>query len=271
VSQVNLYDNIYKDFAGGAESAVRQATYGEDIGQSSWMTAAEWLGFADRLGVGPTSHVLEVGSGSGGPAVYLAARRGCRVTGVDINPHGVTNGARLARERGVEDRVMFERVDAAETLPFPDASFDFVVSNDAMCHLADRAAVLADWQRLVRPGGRVLFTDAMVITGQVTQEELATRSSIGFYVFVPPRLNERLLDEAGFALLAADDLTDAAEDVARRWHEARVIHREALVSREGDANFDGLQQFLACVHRLSAERRLSRFCYLAERPAARRS
>ena len=61
---VDLYDNVYGDYGSHAEAAVRRATYGEDIGQSSWMTAEEWLGFADRLGVGPDSHVLEVGSGS---------------------------------------------------------------------------------------------------------------------------------------------------------------------------------------------------------------
>ena len=85
---VNLYDNVYSDYASDAEAAVRRATYGEDIGQSSWMTAVSWLGFADKLQVRAESHVLEVGSGSGAPAVYLAVKRGCRVTGVDINEHG---------------------------------------------------------------------------------------------------------------------------------------------------------------------------------------
>jgi hypothetical protein len=49
---VILYDHAYGDFTSGAEAAVRRETYGEDLGQSSWMTAAEWLGFADRIGVG---------------------------------------------------------------------------------------------------------------------------------------------------------------------------------------------------------------------------
>ena len=75
---IDLYDNVYADFASTAEAAVRQETYGEDLGQSSWLTASEWLGFADQLGVGAGSEVLEVGSGSGGPAVFLAAARHCR-------------------------------------------------------------------------------------------------------------------------------------------------------------------------------------------------
>ena len=99
----------------------------------------------------------------------------------------------------------------------------------------------------------------------VSHEELATRSSIGFYLFLPPGENERLLASAGFVVREVRDVTANAEDVARRWHDARERQREVLVSREGDVNFNGLQRFLLCVHTLSAERRLSRFAYLADK------
>jgi SAM-dependent methyltransferase len=266
-SAVDLYNNVYADFGSSAEAAVRQETYGEDLGQSSWLTAREWLEFAAQLRIGAGAEVLEVGSGSGGPAVYLALARGCRVTGVDINEHGVRNARVLAETRGVADQVRFQAVDASQPLPFSAEGFDAVVSNDAMCHIRDRAAVLHDWYRVMRPGARALFTDAMVVTGIVSQEELAIRSSIGFYLFVPPGENERLLEEAGFAVLSAQDVTGNAAEVSGRWHEARARHRDALVAREGQANFDGLQRFLTCVHTLSVERRLSRYAYLAEKPA----
>ncbi|HET8622590.1 MAG TPA: class I SAM-dependent methyltransferase [Gemmatimonadales bacterium] len=266
-SSVDLYGHVYADFQSAAETAVRRETYGEDIGQSSWLTAQEWLEFADLLGVRAGSAVLEVGSGSGGPAVYLAAKRGCRVTGVDINEHGVRNAAALAESRDLAERTRFEVVDANQPLPFPPNSFDAVVSNDAMCHLRDRLAVLRDWHRVLRPGGRALFTDAMVLTGVASHEELAVRSSIGFYLFVPPGANERLLETAGFAVREVRDVTGNAEEVARRWHDARERQRAVLVGREGQANFDGLQRFLLCVNTLSRERRLSRFAYLAEKLA----
>jgi SAM-dependent methyltransferase len=264
---VDLYNNVYGDYASRAEAAVRHEAFGEDIGQSSWLTAAEWLRFADQVHVRDHSHVLEVGSGSGGPAVYLASARGCRVTGVDINENGVHNGERLALARGVADRVTFRTVDASQPLPFPAATFDAVLSNDAICHIPDRLNVLGEWYRVLRPRGRVLFTDALIVTGPVSQEELAIRSSIGFYLFLPPGENERLIARAGFTLLGTEDLTAAAEMIAQRWHAARERHRRELVEREGDANFAGLQRFLACVQRLSAERRISRFCYLAEKTA----
>jgi SAM-dependent methyltransferase len=263
---VDLYGHVYADFESAAETAVRREAYGDDIGQSSWLTAREWLDFADSLEIGAGSDVLEVGSGSGGPAVYLAEKRGCRITGVDINEHGVRNAAALAASRGLADRARFEVVDAARPLPFQAGRFSAVVSNDAMCHIRDRLAVLRDWHRVLAPGGRALFTDAMVVTGAVSHEELATRSSIGFYLFVPPGENERMLAEAGLVLREARDVTANAEQVARRWHDARERQREVLERREGSPNFEGLQRFLMCVHTLSAERRLSRFAYLAEKP-----
>jgi SAM-dependent methyltransferase len=263
---VDLYNNAYGDYASSVEAAVRQETYGEDLGQTSWLTAQEWLAFADLLGITPAAEVLEVGSGSGGPAVYLASKRGCRVIGVDINEHGVRNAIRLAEARGLGERTRFQVLDANQPLPFSEASFDAVVSNDAMCHIGQRLSALRDWYRVLRPGGRALFTDAMVVTGIVSHEELAIRSSIGFYLFVPPGENERLLGQAGFTVLQANDVTDNAAEVSRRRRDARARHREALVAREGQSNYDGLQRFLDCVHTLSVERRLSRYAYLAEKP-----
>ena len=264
---VDLYNNIYADFGSRAEAAVRHHAFGEDIGQSSWITAGEWLRFADLARVRDDSHVLEVGSGSGGPAVYLAANRSCRVTGIDINEHGIRNGEKLAAAKGVAERVTLTVADASKPLPFSPATFDAVLSNDAMCHLSNRLEVLAEWHRVLKPGGRMLFTDAMIVTGLVTQEEVATRSSVGRYVFAPLGENERLIGRAGFTLLSSEDLTAAAEVVAERWHDAREQYRDELVAREGAENFAGLQRFLDCVHRLSLERRLSRYCYLAEKAA----
>ncbi len=97
--------------------------------------------------------MLEVGSGSGGPAVYLAAATGCRITGVDINEGGVRNGERLAALRGVADSVLFQRADASQSLPFPACDFSAVVSNDAICHVPNRLDAPRDWHRLVTPHG----------------------------------------------------------------------------------------------------------------------
>jgi SAM-dependent methyltransferase len=262
---LNLYDRAYGSFFSAAQSAVRRETYGQDIGQTSWMTAGEWLHFADELRIGANTEVLEVGSGSGGPALYLAEQRGCRVTGVDVNEPGIENGRRLAAMRKLSGRARFLAVTSGAPLPFAADSFDALVSNDVICHIPDRLAALRDWHRVLRAGGRLLFSDAAVVTGPISNEELALRSSIGFFIFVPAGENERLLAEAGFALLSVENLTSSPAVIAQRRRAARERNREALIEQEGEREFAGLQRYLACASRLAAEQRLSRFVYLAEK------
>jgi hypothetical protein len=67
-------------------------------------------------------------------------------------------------------------------------------------------------------------------------------------------------------LLGVQDVTENAALLSQRRHDARAAQRDALVAREGELNFEGLQRFLTCVHTLSAERRLSRYSYLAQKP-----
>jgi cyclopropane fatty-acyl-phospholipid synthase-like methyltransferase len=261
---VDLYNLLYADFASAAEAAVRREAFGQDMGQSGWLTADEWLTFADRLNVVRGSEVLELGSGSGGPGVYLAERRGCRLTGADVNELAVRNGNALAEARGVADRVRFRAVDADGPLPFDAGRFDAIISIDVIASVRDRLAMFREWNRVLKPGGRVLFTDALVLTGPMSAGELTTRASVGFVQFVPPGENERLLKKAGLRVRRVDDVTQNAADVARRWHNARARYREQLVTREGRTGFEELQHFLWSVHVLSTERRLSRFAYVAE-------
>jgi SAM-dependent methyltransferase len=264
--RVDLYGNSFGHFDSAAETAVRRETYGDDIGQTSWTTKAEWLHLADLLGVRAGQEVLDVGSGSGGPALCLVEERACRVTGVEVSAAGVANAQRLTHARGLGDRARFVEQDASRPLPFPADSFDAIIANDAVCHLAARQAVLAEWARVVRPGGRVLFSDALVVTGPVTNEEIATRTSVGFYVLVPTGENERIIGAAGLVLRGREDLTASAATIARRRHEARERHRRDLTEHEGEATFAALQRYLEIVVRLSEERRLCRHAYLAEKP-----
>jgi SAM-dependent methyltransferase len=264
-AKVDLYNTYYDKFAAEAQAAVRRETYGEDIGQSSWMTAEELRHFIELLGIGESTNVLEIGSGSGGPALYLARETGCRLTGVDVNEFGIRNANDLAVERELSNRVEFKLIDAGKPLPSENDSFDVVFSNDVMCHIPERQNVLNEWHRILKPGGRMLFTDALVITGIVSNEEIAKRSSIGLYFYLPPGENERMIKETGFEIVNVEDLTPAAADISKRWHDARDRHRDAMIKIEGEENFNGLQEFLWCTHTLTSERRLSRFMYHARK------
>lgn len=263
--KVDLYDSAYGNYESAIYREVRIETYGEDFGQTSWVTTKESNAIPELLGLKSDSFVLEVGCGSGGYAVHLAEKMGCRLIGLDLNDAGVRTANQLAEARGLASQVRFERCDASKTLPFDNNTFDAVFSNDVLCHLPGRPEVLVEMFRVLKPGGRMLFSDALVIGGMISQEEIATRSSIGFYVYSPPGENERLMKRAGFRHIRAKDTTESAARIARQWYHAREERKEALVAAEGDSNFEGLQRFLSCVHILTSERRLLRYLYIASK------
>ena len=265
--RVDRFYSTYSHFDDPVLDIIRKETFGIDIGQNSWLTVDEYDRFLSWLGLTQEHHLLEVASGSGGPALYLAQMAGCRVTGIDANKDGVMTASQMAVRSNQTDRVRFMVADANAGLPFDNDTFDAVLCVDAMNHFPDRLAVLREWHRVLRAGRRALFTDPVVITGPVTNDELAMRSSIGLFLFVPPGINERLIEEAGLRLVRQEDVTANAALVAARWQEARQRHKADLLQIESEERFEGLQHFLAAVHQLTSERRLSRIAYLAEKPA----
>jgi len=264
-TRVELYDGAYGNYGSDAYTQVRIETYGQDFGQTSWVTTEESSEIPKLLQLKATSLVLEVGCGSGVYALHLAGKVDCRIVGVDVNVFGVRNANRLASERGVASRVQFEHCDASTNLHFDNLTFDAVFSNDAFCHLPGRANVLCEMFRILKPGGRFLFSDALVVGGILSNEEITTRSSIGFYLYSPPGVTERLIAQAGFQLIRVMDTTENAANISTRWHQARERRKTELAALEGSDNFESLQRFLRCVHGLTAERRLLRYLYLAEK------
>jgi SAM-dependent methyltransferase len=265
MAKVDLYNSSYENYALTTYGEIRLETYGEDYGQTSWVTTAESHEIPKLLKLSNKFSVLEIGCGSGGYAVHLAKSAGCRIVGLDINAEGVRNANVLAEQAKVGTRARFQEFDVSQPLPEKDDTFDAAYSNDVLCHVQHRAQVLANLFRVLKPGGRFLFSDALVIGGLVSHEEIATRSSIGMYFFSPPGENERLIKQAGFKLLEARDTTDSAATLSKRWHDARNKRKAALVAIETEANFIGLQRFLTCVHSLTSERRLLRFLYVMEK------
>ena len=263
--KVDLYDSAYGNYESETYRQVRIETYGEDLGQTSWVTTEESSEIPRLLQLRPNSSVLELGCGSGGYALHLAEKVACRLMGLDINAAGVRNANQLAQAKGLASLAHFEQCDVSKNLPFEDETFDAVFSNDVLCHLPGRTEVLSEMFRVLKPGGRMLFSDALVVGGMLSHEEIATRSSIGYYVYSPPGENERLIEQAGFCQIRGIDTTDSATRIAQRWHHAREKRKEELVAIEGNINFEGLQRFLACVQLLTSEKRLKRYLYVASR------
>ncbi|MBL8863862.1 MAG: methyltransferase domain-containing protein [Planctomycetes bacterium] len=262
---LDLYDSHYDRTETDVYRAVRAETFGEDLGQTSWITAEECDEHCRWLALGPRQRVLEIACGSGGIAARMAQRCGVSVVGIDIHASAVEAATARAGALAMHERLTFQAVDADARLPFPDGSFDAVYCNDAINHLRDRRAVLSEWARVLRPGGRCLYTDPVVVTGSISNAELASRSSIGFFLFTPLGVDAGHLHAAGFRLVLTADGTENVARTSQRWFAARARQRGPLCQLEGSTRFEDLQRFLATVHTLASERRLSRFAYVGEK------
>jgi len=120
--------------------------------------------------------------------------------------------------------------------------------------------------RIVNSGGRFLFTDAGVVTGSISDEEVLRRSVHGYTHLSAPGFNERLLEKAGFRLLETEDRTSGALKNAKGRLAARLAHRAELERREGAADFERQQRYLETVIEISSRGAVSRMMYLAESP-----
>jgi SAM-dependent methyltransferase len=265
--RVDFYGTAYGNFASALYGDIRRCAFGEDLGQNSWLTARELETFLGWLSPGPGTRLIDIACGSGGPALRVARLSGCEILGVDIDEKAIAVAREQAIAVGLAERAWFDRIDAGQSLPFQAGSFDALICIDAINHLPDRVHVLADWARLLKDGGRLLFTDPIVVTGPLSNDEIAVRSSIGYFLFAPPGEDERLIEAAGLELVRREDVTQNMAEVAGRWGAARAARAEDLRRIEGETTFEGQQEFFRVAERVARERRLSRFVFVAKKPA----
>lgn len=262
----DAYQIAYKTINSEAAKSERARAFGDDdIGQHSWTTPGELTNMISACGLNAQSVVLDVGCGAGGPALFVAQQTGCHVTGLDIDEQGIKRGIAQAANRGLSDRCQFQVHNAACPFNFPDASFDLIFAIDSIFHIPHRENLLIEARRMLTRPGKLFFTDAGVVKGQISGEEFQLRSFNGAAFFAPIDYNKTILEKAGFELSSCEDLTENNEKIAQRRFEARAELREPLIDAEGEVAFRGRQAYLRKVAELCRERRLCRYAYLAKR------
>ncbi len=152
---------------------------------------------ADSLEIDGGDHALDVGSGIGGPARYLARRFGCRVTGIDLTAEFCDVARRLTQLLGLEDKARFECGDAL-AMPFADASFEGAYSMNVSMNIADKAAFYAEIRRVLKPGGWLALAELARGTGPEPEYPTPWAASARASFLATPEGTRRGLEEAGF-------------------------------------------------------------------------
>lgn len=181
-------------------------------------------------------HVLDVGSGLGGSAFYLAQEQACRVHGIDLMASNAAEAKRRAGLKILQGQVDFISGDAV-ALPFSDQRFDVVWGQDAWCHVDDKATLIAEVKRVLVEGGQIVFSDWLVNKpGHIRASELyevaasANMASLEMY--------QDLIRGEGLHIEACLDTSD---DLRKEYHHvlARLRAFEtSIVEQYGQKVFD---------------------------------
>ncbi len=194
---------------------------------------------AALAGIGPGSRVADFCAGLAGPARYYAHVFGADVTGVELTLARVTGAAELSRLVGLQDRVRVLAGDVTQA-PLPDGQFDAVVSQEALLHVPDKGAALAEAFRVLRPGGRVVFSDWACHTPLVPEDAALMWQGMAAQTLQSLPGYHKLLEQAGFTAIGIEDMTDAWGPILRerlRMYQAMRAEAAAAGTPPGNDAF----------------------------------
>ena len=162
---------------------------------------------AHHAKINESTHVLDLCCGLGGPARYLAYHYGCRVTGVDMNTDRLAGAVRLTERTKLQDRVLFHHANALQT-GLADETFDVIVSQEAFCHIPNKKALITECVRLLKPGGRIVYTDILARSSMTDEIRSRLETEMVFSELSTSEQYCHLLEEKGCEVIEVEDLSD---------------------------------------------------------------
>jgi SAM-dependent methyltransferase len=216
-----------------------------------------------KLRLDASKHVLDVGSGIGGPARYMAATFGCRVTGIDLTEEFVAAAIELTRLCGLDDKVAF-RTGNALTMPYANAGFDAATCFNVAMNIADKAGLAREIGRVLKRGARLVWTEAAQGPAGTPPFPLPWARTPDISFLAPPAAIRAAIEGGGFRIVEWTDESPTFGTVGR---DAQTDPQTALVNRQANEIVMG-EDFLVRVRNVGrgfAERRLVPILAVAER------
>jgi len=172
--------------------------------------------FCQGLELTPSTKVLDVGCGIGGSSFYMAEKFGAEVLGVDLsrNMLGIAQSKLNNKPQDIKDKVTFCLTDITKH-DYAENSFDVIYSRDALIHIPEKKKLIGLFYKWLAPGGKLLISDYCEGDHQLTEEFLKYKRQRG-YDLQTVQVYGKIVKDAGFSVVHADDVTDMFEDVLRK-------------------------------------------------------
>lgn len=165
---------------------------------------------AALAGIDANARVLDVGSGIGGPARHLAESFGCTVVGIDLTAEYCRLATVLTERTGLADKVSFQPANALD-LPFADGSFDVTWTQHVAMNIGDRPKLYGEMHRVLKPGGRIAFYDAVAIKGQEPVFPVPWARDVSTSFLWDADATKAVLEKTGFNIRSWRDATEEAK------------------------------------------------------------
>ena len=183
---------------GGGQPGGNYCSGARERGEQS--VIGQGMELAGLMQAGPADHILDIGSGIGGPARYFASRFGCRVTGLDLTPEFCDVARHFTRLLELGDRVAFEVGDAL-TMPFPESSFDGAYSMNVSMNIADKRSFYREIHRVLKPRMWLLLSELAKGEGGELDYPTPWAASAHTSFLSTPEDTRGGLEEAGFDVI----------------------------------------------------------------------
>ncbi len=170
---------------------------------------------ANRLPVSAKDRILDIGSGLGGPARYMARRFGCRVSGIDLTAEFCEVARLLTARLGLEDGVSFDEGDAL-AMSFEDAAFDGAYSMNVSMNIADKRALYREIHRVLKPGAWLCLSEVAQGPGGEPEYPLPWAATASSSFLATPETTRADLEASGFSIESLRDTSSEARDFAAR-------------------------------------------------------
>ncbi len=217
---------------------LERAVCGCDYGGTSWTTRDEAERMGRLLDLGEGRKLLEIGAGSGWPALFLARETGCDATLADV-PY---DALRIAADRVASDPLDGEIslvVADGGCLPFKAGQFDAVSHSDVLCCLAPKRDVLNECRRVIRGGGKMVFSVISISPGLSPADHARAVDSGPPYVGAECEYPE-LLEKTGWKAIDRIDVSVAYEETGRRHIREVEARADEMSELLGEAEFEEL-------------------------------